>query len=202
MKLSIGTIRNAVLFQNGAIGDFLMSIFLAEMLQKSGYVDHVTIIVPRNLNFLQGLIESYSHISIVEISRRRDWVQLLIMTQGPTLVIIQPTVGTIPLKVKFVAWLLSRRRGSEYVGFPDKAPSARRYFPRPLFTTPIGSTARICKASSARSGLRCLVQVPDLRITPDFKRVQTCGWIKGVMWFFIQVLQFLNDLLPFKLRET
>ena len=53
--------------------------------------------------------------------------------------------------------------------FRTKAPSARRYIPRPLSTTPIGSTARICKASSARSGLRSSSN-SQLRITPDFKR--------------------------------
>ena len=78
-----------------------MAIFLAELLRESGCVERITIIVPRNLNFLQGLLECYPHISVVEISRRRGWVQLLIMTQGPTLVTIQPAVGTIPLRVKF-----------------------------------------------------------------------------------------------------
>ena len=96
MKLSIETIRNAVLFQNGAIGDFLMAIYLAELLRESGCVERITIIVPRNLNFLQGLIESYPHISIVEISRRRGWAQLLKMTRGPTLVTIQPARYTAP----------------------------------------------------------------------------------------------------------
>jgi ADP-heptose:LPS heptosyltransferase len=152
-----------------------MSIYLAEMLQKSGYVDHVTIIVPRNLNFLQGLVESYPHISIVEISRRRGWVQLLIMTQGPTLVTIQPTVGTIPLKVKFVAWLLSRRRGSEYVGFQDQGPLCKTLYSKTLVYNTDRLYSENMQSVVRALGAPVLVQVPELKITPDFKPIQTCG---------------------------
>jgi len=175
MRSSLVKFENAVLFQNGAIGDFLMAIYLAELLRESGCVERITIIVPRNLNFLQGLIESYPQISIVEISRRRGWVQLLIMTQGPTLVTIQPTVGTIPLKVKFAAWLLSRRRGSEYVGFQDQGLLCKTLYSKPL----VYNTDRLY-SENMQSVVRALgasvhSQIPTLRITPDSKRVQACG---------------------------
>src|SRR6266545_6012402 len=100
MKLSTETIRSAVLFQNGSIGDFLMSIFLAELLQKSGYADHITIVVPRNLNFLRGLIGAYPYISAIEVSRRGGWGQILKMMRHPNLVIIHPTLGKIPFRIK------------------------------------------------------------------------------------------------------
>ena len=175
MRSSLVKFENAVLFQNGAIGDFLMAIYLAELLQKSGYVDHVTIIVPRNLNFLQGLIESYPHISIVEISRRRGWVQPLKMTRGPTLVTIQPTVGTIPLRVKLVAWLLSRLRGSEYVGFQDAGPLCKTLYSKTLVYNTDQLYSETMQNVVRALGAPVLVQVPELKITPDFKPIQTCG---------------------------
>ena len=125
------------------------------------------------------------------------------MTQGPTLVTIQPTVGTIPLKVKFAAWLLSRGRGSEYVGFQDQGPLCKRLYSKTL----VYNTDRLY-SENMQSVVRALgasvhSQIPNLKDHPYFRNLfKRVAWIKGVIWFFIQVLQCLNDLLPLKLRET
>ena len=162
MKLSTEKIRNAVLFQNGAIGDFLMSIFLAELLQKSGYVDHITIVVPRNLNFLKGLIGTYPYISAIEVSRRRGWAQLLKMIRRPCLVILQPDPrensleGKDPRMVdqpklwKRVYWLSGQKSAMQ-----------EHSIPKHLFTIPISFTARTFKRLSVCSARQFLLRFPS-----------------------------------------
>jgi ADP-heptose:LPS heptosyltransferase len=174
MRSSPIKFENAVLFQNGSIGDFLMSVFLAELLRDSGCVDCVTIVVPRNLNFLRGLIGAYPYISAIEVSRRRGWVQPLKMTRGPTLVIIQPTVDTIPLRIKIVAWLFSRRRGSEYVGFQDKGPLCKTLYSKTLVYNTDQLYSETMRNVVRALGAPVLGQIPALKIAPDFKHVQAC----------------------------
>ena len=175
MNLLTKRFESAILFQNGAIGDFLMAIFLAELLQKSAYVDHVTIVVPRNLNFLKGLIRTYPYISAIEVSRRRGWVQLLKIIRQPCLVILQPTLGEIPLRVKILGWLISRSYGSEFVGFQDKSPVCKALYSKTL----VYETDRLYSENIqniVRSlGAPVLVQAPQLKLTPCLEHIKECG---------------------------
>jgi len=66
MDLLTKKFESAILFQNASIGDFLMSIFLAELHKKSRYVDHITIVVPRNFNSLKGLLPRVISLSLLE----------------------------------------------------------------------------------------------------------------------------------------
>lgn len=175
MNLLTKRFESAILFQNGAIGDFLMAIFLAELLQKSGYVDHVTIVVPRNLNFLKGLIGTYPYISAIEVSRRRGWAQLLKMIRRPCLVIVQPALGKIPLRVKILGWLISRSYGSELIGFQDKSRVCKALYSKTfvyetdqLYTENIQNLVR-------GLGAPVLVQVPQLTLTPCLEHIKECG---------------------------
>jgi ADP-heptose:LPS heptosyltransferase len=186
MNLSPKKLKSAVVFQNGSIGDFLMSIFLAEMLQKSAYVDHITIVVPTYLNFLRGLIGAYPYISAIEVSRRSGWEQIVKMMQHPNLVIIQPTLGKIPFGIKLLGWSISRRYGSEFLGFQDKGPLCKTLYSKTLvYNTDQLYSENIQNIVRALE-VPVLVEVPELKIIPDFKHVQACGlYQKSFMVFHL-----------------
>jgi ADP-heptose:LPS heptosyltransferase len=168
---------SAILFQNGSIGDFLMAIFLAELLQKSGSVDHVTIVVPRNLNFLKGLIETYPYISAIEVSRRRGWIQLLKMIRQPCLAILQPTLGEIPFRIKILGWSISRSYGSEFIGFQDKSPLCKALYSKTLVYETDQLYSENMQKIVRALGAPVLVEIPDLKITPSVECIKAAGLI-------------------------
>jgi ADP-heptose:LPS heptosyltransferase len=153
----------------------LMSIFLAEMLQKSGVVDHVTIVVPRNLNFLRGLIGAYPYISAIEVSRHSGWGSILKMMRHPNLVIIQPTLGKIPFRAKLLGWSISRSDGSEFVGFQDKGLLCNTLYSKTLVYNTDQLYSENMQHIVRALGIPVRVQVPDLKINPDFRPVQAYG---------------------------
>jgi len=167
--------ETAVLFQNGSIGDFLMSIFLAEMLKKSGYVEHITIIVPRNLNFLKGLIGSYPYISGVEISRHGGWVRLLKIIHGPCLVVLQPALGLIPLRIKVLAWLLSRGYRSALVGFQDKSRLCKAFYSKTLVYDTNRLFSENIQNVMSVLGAPVNIDVPALNVIPAKEIIHSFG---------------------------
>jgi len=167
--------ETAIHFQNGTIGDFLMSIFLAEMLKKSGYVDRIVIVVPRNCNWLRGLLSSYPYITAVEVSRYRGWLQLLKIIRQPCLVVLQPALGKIPLRVKVLGWSISRGYGSALVGFQDKSPICKALYSKTLvydtdhlYSENIQNIMRVLDRP-------VLVDTPALKINPTKDIVRTFG---------------------------
>jgi ADP-heptose:LPS heptosyltransferase len=175
MKLSDKKPKTAILFQNGSVGDFLMFIFLAELLQKSGCVDRCTIVVPRNLNFLRGLIGAYPYISAIQVSRRSGWGHILKTMRGASLVVVQPTLGRIPFRIKALGWFISRSRGTDFIGFQDKGPLCKALYSRTLiYNTDQLHSENLQKIVRAL-GAPVLVQIPDLKITADLRPVQACG---------------------------
>lgn len=175
MRLPPKKFKTAILFQNGAIGDFLMSIFLAEMLQKSGVIDHITIVVPRNLNFLRGLIGAYPYISAIEVSRRGGWVQLLKIIRHPCLVILQPALGRIPLRVEILGWLISRSCGSELIGFQDKSRVCKALYSKTLVYETDQLYSENIQNLVRGLGAPVLVQVPRLTLEPCLEHIKKCG---------------------------
>jgi len=119
--------KNAVLFGSGSIGDFLMFIYLSEMLTRSGSAERISMLVPRNARFLSGLLQEYPYISLAEISRFKGWGRFCTMLVRSNLVILHPTLGRIPLRVKILAWLLTCCRESELIGFHDAGPLCSLY---------------------------------------------------------------------------
>jgi ADP-heptose:LPS heptosyltransferase len=175
MYLSGKTFDSAILLQNGSIGDCLMAIFLAEMLHKSQCVPQVVIVVPRNRSFLTGLITEYPYISLVEVSRRRGWVQLAGLIGPQRLVILQPTPGKIPLKVKILAWVLSRKYGSELFGFEDKGHFCKTLYSRTLDYRTDKLYSENMQHIVRALGAPVLVHTPKLTITPSFEAINECG---------------------------
>lgn len=113
----------AILFQNGGVGDFLMAIFLAEQLKAYGVTEKVHIIVHKGSAFLGGFIGEYPYISLFEISLRApaSLLSLFRLFGRKNLVILPPTIGHFELKTKFLAAILARPDGS-LIGFQDTGP--------------------------------------------------------------------------------
>jgi len=167
--------RNAVLIHNGAIGDFLMFIYLAELLRMSGYVDRSVIIVPRNFNFLQGLIGAYPYISAMEVSRRGGAGQLLKISKQVRLIVLPPTVGEIPLRLKLFGWCISRFRGADLIGFQDKGPLCRVLYTQTLTYKTNQLYSESIQDIVRAIGAPVLVRVPALKIVPDLRLVREYG---------------------------
>lgn len=119
-SFSLKKYKRAILFQNGSIGDFLMAIFLAENLYRSGVVKEAIIFVPREERFLGGFVEAYPFIRVVRISRAAAVFMAVRCLSPKTLIVLPPTPGMLPLRAKFLAWAMSRFPGSFLVGFQDK----------------------------------------------------------------------------------
>jgi ADP-heptose:LPS heptosyltransferase/glycosyltransferase involved in cell wall biosynthesis len=123
--------RRAVLFQNGSIGDFLMWIYLSEQLVNGGQFSKVIMVVPRNADFLRDFLEQYPYITVVEISPQHP-LRVLKLLKSHQSVVIHPTIGRIPLRLKLLAWFVAQGVGSELAGFKDSGPLCWLY--NKLFT--------------------------------------------------------------------
>jgi len=165
----------AVVFHNGAIGDFLMCVYLAELLRISGYVDSVIIAVPRNFDFLKGLIGAYPFISAVQVSRHGGLGQLLKVAKRVRLIVLHPTVGHIPLRLKLLGWCFSRFCGAEFVGFQDQGPLCRILYTRALTYNTNQLFIESIHEIIRTLGARIPVQPPALKIVPDFRLVREHG---------------------------
>lgn len=166
--------KGAVLFGSGSIGDFLMFIYLSEMLMRSGSLERITMLVPRNARFLSGLLHEYPYISLAEVSRFKGWGRFCTMLGRPNLVILHPTLGRIPLRVKILAWLLSRTEGSELIGFQDAGPLCSLYSKTLSYTTdkPYIDTVRDLARAAGSDADR---QPPRLRFSPCPDVLETHG---------------------------
>jgi ADP-heptose:LPS heptosyltransferase len=111
-----------VLFQNGSIGDFLMAVYEGEQLYESGVATDVRIVVPRLGSFLQGFVQAYPYICVMEVSRRAPFtaLKLLPLAFSRLIAVVPPTVGRHPVLLKSIAWMLTRMPGSRLVGFADR----------------------------------------------------------------------------------
>jgi ADP-heptose:LPS heptosyltransferase len=174
-ELPANKLKTAILFQNGSIGDFLMFIFLAELLQKSGYVDHITIVVPRNVEFLTGLLGAYPYISAIEVSRHGGLGRLLKRLAQARVIVIHPTVGGVPVRWKLLGWCISRLCGAEFVGFQDKGPFCQALYSKTLVYKTDRLYTETIQDIVREFGIPILVHVPDLKIIPDCGPVQAAG---------------------------
>jgi ADP-heptose:LPS heptosyltransferase len=119
---------NVLFFHSGSIGDFLMYLHLAQILHKANPHVRVKVVMPRNAAFLQGLLGSYPYVTLVAVSKRMPWRLLGLFADTKHLaVVLHPTIGRMPLRIKVLGWLLTRRPGSVLVGFQDKGPLCSFY---------------------------------------------------------------------------
>jgi|GEM_PF-5964320 len=110
--------KHFIIFQNGGVGDFLMALFLAGELRRNGAL-RVYIVLHRGAGFLQQFAESYPYVTVIEASLRRPRglfeVARLFLKRNA--VILPPTIGRFPLRVKLLARMLAGF--GPLVGFQD-----------------------------------------------------------------------------------
>jgi hypothetical protein len=176
----------AIVFQNGSIGDFLMTVFLAEQLHVSGTVPKVHIIVPRNAAFFRGFIGSYPYIVIHEISSHAPLSLglLLHFAFGRTLALVPPTPGTHPHSLLWAAWSITRWPGSRLIGFADAGTLAPK-----LYSVCLVYDTSIPFIDTMRSLITAAGAVPDdnpphLQIIPDARALERYSLVDTRYVFF------------------
>jgi len=113
------SIKNLFFFQNGSIGDFLMTIFFMENVHLSNPKLNLYIVVPRNKSFFKEMIISYNYLNVVEANKSNLGVPLVKFLFDSNYVVVPPTAGSIPLRVKILARIISLMPRSFLVGFKD-----------------------------------------------------------------------------------
>jgi hypothetical protein len=146
--------REFILFHNGGIGDFLMFVFLAQQIWAGGQASRIVIVVPRAGAFLRGLVGRYAYLSVVETSLRAPGglLGLLAGAARKKTVLIHPTLGSIPLHLKLVAWLLTRAPGSTLVGFQDAGVGCRLLYSQVLRYDTDKNYADLMRDTASRVG--------------------------------------------------
>ena len=159
--------KKAILFQNAGVGDFLMALFLAEQLRESGVTDTFYIVVHKGSQFLRGFMGAYPYISLVEVSPSRpaSLLSLARLFGRENLVILPPTIGRFPLKIKLLAWALAKPNGF-LVGFQDQG-----FFCKALYSKTIPYDISRCFDKSVFDIVRALKitgvkKSPQLHIHP------------------------------------
>ncbi|KND49403.1 MAG: hypothetical protein AB203_04385 [Parcubacteria bacterium C7867-008] len=203
--------KEVILFQNGSIGDFLMAVYFAEHLHKSGVAPNITILIPRNRGFLKGFIGSYPFLRVVQVARSKIFsiFTLIQFIQPGRLAILQPTPGRVPRQVKWTAWLLTRMPGSCLIGFEDDDSLSKKLYTKTLvYDTNVPFLNTLRSVAVALGIEENMQQTPTLQITPDTEIVCTLG-LEGKQYVFIHprgssekrsfepdaALEFLNALL-------
>lgn len=116
--------KNIIYFQNGSIGDFLMTIFFLENVYLNNSDLKLWVLIPKNEKLLQQFLEKYPYINIIFANKRsiRGLIgifSLLKFVFSKNLVITAPTLGKLSIFIKIMAKKMSFLRGSELVGFED-----------------------------------------------------------------------------------
>jgi ADP-heptose:LPS heptosyltransferase/glycosyltransferase involved in cell wall biosynthesis len=163
----------AVIFQNGSIGDFLMYLHLSEALLTSQKYARVTIVVSRNAVLLRKIAAGYPKVRVYEISSK-NWSSLTRLWIGRKTVLVSPTIGKIPLSVKLLVWLLIRGEGSRSIGFQDAGPLCNwytqmlQYDTTKLYLEALGDLARA-------AGIALPSEPPRLRFTTPSQALAKLG---------------------------
>ncbi len=122
-------IKQYLLFQNGGIGDFLMALFLAEELHTQAGAERVYIQLHRRAWFLSEFAAGYPYVSVMEATAKNPFTfgPLLRLRGTGVTIIMPPTIGSFPIRVKLFVWLLSKLMGGELIGFQDNGPFCGLY---------------------------------------------------------------------------
>ncbi|MFZ1075523.1 MAG: glycosyltransferase family 9 protein [Minisyncoccia bacterium] len=124
--------RSLCYFNSGAIGEFLMMLYFADLLERSAKtlgveVPQVDIVVQRNAALVRELAACYPNVRIIELSRKSIFRTILQARRGslPRMFITQQTFGKIPLPIKCIARLSALGPGRYLGGFDDHMPVNR-----------------------------------------------------------------------------
>jgi len=98
-----------------------MTLFFAENLRLARATSVATIIIPRNRKLLSKLAIKYPYIEIIEANAKNfGFLKLLKFVFSANCVIVHPTPGKIPARIKILAKAVSLGHKSVSVGFRDK----------------------------------------------------------------------------------
>ncbi|MFH0846028.1 MAG: glycosyltransferase family 9 protein [Patescibacteria group bacterium] len=116
--------KNLIYFQNGSMGDFLMTIFFLENVYLNNPELNLYVVVPKSEKLLQQFLEKYSYIKIILVNRKSykgisGMIKLLKFYFSSNLVLTAPTPGKLSLLVKLQAKMIALMPYSKLVGFDD-----------------------------------------------------------------------------------
>ena len=116
--------KNLIYFQNGSIGDFLMTIFFLENIYLNDSSIKLNVVVPKNEELLLQFLEKYSYINLILANKRSlkglwGMLKLTKFAFSKNLIITAPTPGRLSLYIKILAKTVSLFGRSELVGFDD-----------------------------------------------------------------------------------
>ena len=99
--------KNLIYFQNGSIGDFLMTIFFLENIHLNDNSLVLNVVVPKNFYFLQQFLEKYPYINLEEaeelvVSQTGETVRKSIYCSFHSVVFPVPAIITDDNNVYFV----------------------------------------------------------------------------------------------------
>ena len=92
--------KNLIYFQNGSIGDFLMTIFFLENIYLNDNSIKLNVIIPKNGKLLSQFLERYSYINLI-LANRKSWKGLIGILKlskfvfSKNLIITAPTPGKL-----------------------------------------------------------------------------------------------------------
>ena len=116
--------KNLIYFQNGSIGDFLMTIFFLENVYLNDDSIKLYIVVPKNKVFLSQFLKKYSYINLILANRKNihGWLGIFSLFKFSfykNLIITVPTPGRLPLGIKIIAKLTAMHFKSLLAGSDD-----------------------------------------------------------------------------------
>lgn len=103
--------EKALYFHNGSIGDFLMTLYLMDLLHKQDPKRELSIYVPRQQKVCKELALGYPYVTL--ITKKSEVIKEVF---GGYTAILPPTPGSIPLSIQILAKLTSLG-GGKLVGF-------------------------------------------------------------------------------------
>jgi len=117
--------QNLIYFQNGSIGDFLMTIFFLENVYLNNPKLKLVVVVSKNEHFLKQFLEKYPYIQIILINRRSfrglgGMFKLMKYYFSSNLVLTAPTPGVLSFLVKLIAKTVAVMPNSMLAGFEDE----------------------------------------------------------------------------------
>ena len=127
MKYSL---RNIIIFSNGSIGDFLMTLYFLDNVHKNDDSIKLTVAVPRNTTQCKELAQAYPFVHVLELNRRTTFFVVWKLLKKGVTGIVPITIEVLPLATRLVARFVTLLPSSQLVGFSSKGLSQDYFFDR------------------------------------------------------------------------
>jgi ADP-heptose:LPS heptosyltransferase len=115
-----------VYFNSGAIGEFLMTLYFADLAKHSAELSGVPVplvVVPvrRNALLVAELAKEYTNVQVISIESGKAWGGFKQLTTLPTVrvVLTQQTFSILPLQLKLFAYAVARYTRATFAGYRD-----------------------------------------------------------------------------------